>query len=264
MILYSVLIYGLFFYCTAFGQDRINEGVIINHDTAYNTIKGSLLTDDYVEYYPVCPKIIGHYKNGIKTGEFRYFNKRENGQYPIDSIVHYKLGKKNGVALSYFKSTKELLRSKEYYVNDLLEGECNYWYNDGQLRLTRTYKNGHILSEHYFPSVFITFQNARNDTIRRRDIQNLDSLKLIIIGANYNDGTTPVTYSNLSNEGYKIKSLSLISTVDQFMPLKSDILDSTAIKLILRSYRVILDEPYIENNQHQTFQVTFSTFNIVD
>jgi antitoxin component YwqK of YwqJK toxin-antitoxin module len=93
----------------------------------------------------------GYWKNYYKNGVLKIEGNRKN--FNLDSvwkfytdngkmtkIVNYLDGKKNGFTITY--DTAEHVFSKDFFINDIKQGDSFFYYKSGKVKKVITYKNG--------------------------------------------------------------------------------------------------------------------------
>ena len=148
---YSILFLLLLFYVfESFAQDSTikKEYIKIKYQDGRIASEGFMVND----------KPDGFWKTFYVTGITKSEGTRKN--FLLDSIwcfytetgdtseiIHYFQGKKNGYYIKFFKSTqknntaKNVIVSKELYLNDKKEGNAYYYYPDGSIHEVICYKN---------------------------------------------------------------------------------------------------------------------------
>ena len=207
------------------------EDVLIRNDSAFNTKNKEAYTATYVEFYPGDVKFRGAYFHGLKHGEFLYYNpwpfRDPTGycqQRRLDSLVHYSMGKRNGIKETYhdMRTKEPFIWASENYKDDMLDGECNYWHSSGQLESTIFYKMGKKVKEIEYrvdESIRVLdfhFANFTDDTIHFRQLKPGDSLRAVIVG--YRTSRDSVAMIPLREKGFRVKSfvVAMQSTLSYF------------------------------------------------
>ena len=130
---------------------KLDKNELIIFDPELNLdLKSNLKIEEKHEYYEnkkiqatMC------YHENFLHGPATFFSTVGN----VLSITWFFMGKRNGRVYRYYNSSK--LYSKEIYINDLLEGEQKYFFEDGTKKTVMNYKDGVLDGE-----VFLFFENS--------------------------------------------------------------------------------------------------------
>ena len=102
------------------GQTAYEPIIDIKNDTVYKTSEDKPFTGNYREYYPGDIKVEGQFINGLKNGEFIYYNNSlgviEYGYCSVDSIINYSQGLKDGIQKKFHICPQE--SSRKNFKND--------------------------------------------------------------------------------------------------------------------------------------------------
>lgn len=192
------------------GQTAFNPILNNKNDTVFKEGENKPYTGKYQEHYPGDIKVKGQFINGLKNGEFIYYNNTtssfEYGFCSIDSIINYKEGKKEGVQKGFFFCPQESYRKN--FKNGLLNGYSYYWDISGQLVKIETYENNSLVDnkdidiDSNLANIVIEIKGFKGDTLSKSKILKSDTLKLIVTGEFY----TEDGYLKLPLKEYEIKS----------------------------------------------------------
>jgi hypothetical protein len=222
-------------FCTAQKEKIANQNILLT----------PTYTGNYYQYYPGDVKVAGKYINGKKEGIFYYYNsERLYESRPLDSMVTYENDKRNGLKIAYGSSFRNKsggscwnaasILYKEFYKNDLRNGESIYWDCSRQLNQSITYKDGKIVRQIQYPkdSMIIDIRYRLKpfykDSIDVTTLKKIDSITLEVyaeklITEEWNSTANNYLFKSirLENAGYRIKSF-LISVPDQELSINGN------------------------------------------
>lgn len=167
----------LFWCFLSLNAQTFSEIKIVN-DTAFKTGEIKPFSGKYIDYYPGNPKVEGYFKEGLKEGTFKYYDRYDG----LMRIENYRSGKKYGECIGYYLDN--YIEYKENFTNDHLDGDCYYWAPTGELEKVKKYSKGELISEKKFKldsTVFrlvVYISSEANKTLFKDEICRQDSIEL--------------------------------------------------------------------------------------
>ena len=212
-IIFTISLY--FISILVIGQTAFAPILNTRHDTAYIVEGNKPFNGNYKEYYPGEIKVKGQFVDGLKDGEFIYYNNTignsEYGYCSKDSIVNYKAGKKEGIQKTFFFCPQEATRKN--YKNGMLDGLSYYWNLSGQLTKIDAFNNNKLISskeiniDSNLVKIFIGVKGFKTDTLPSSVVFQMDTIELEVIGNFYSENG----YFTAPLMDYHIKSFSWAS-----------------------------------------------------
>ena len=181
--MYKIIINILFLFFSLFvvGQNCRNIELTEKNDTFYSS-SNIKYTGVYEEFFPGDLKTRGSYENGLRNGEFIFFD--ETGK--IIKTEMWVKGIKHGKFELFDYS--ERLQSVEFFKNGIQDSLNFYFHYSGMLEKILNFKNGNLIDSTVYKvddkieKIIAMAPSESNSSVDKIKMIQLDSLSLIAVG----------------------------------------------------------------------------------